>query len=187
MTTTAEPAGTPQLGPQADLYIPNRLYPVILAAVLLCSILITIFTAARLITIRLVSTYNFDDCELDLLNLHGQLFADACINVDFLIVAYVSTQKLPSARASLVENKQVFNIAFGFTLLAAGRAGLGQHLANLKVTEFPLLAKVARSLLLFLPDQLRCFGILTLRSTAGHSKFFTAPRYGWQKQRCSSN
>lgn len=41
----------------------NPLYSSILVAVILCSILTTIFTAARLITKRLVSTYGPEDCE----------------------------------------------------------------------------------------------------------------------------
>ncbi len=42
---------------------PNPLYPTTLVTVLLCSILTTIFTAARLITKRLMSKYNIEDCE----------------------------------------------------------------------------------------------------------------------------
>lgn len=42
---------------------PNPMYPTTLVTVLLCSILTTIFTAARLITKRLMSKYNIEDCE----------------------------------------------------------------------------------------------------------------------------
>ena len=41
----------------------NTLYPVILATVVLCSILTTVLTAARLITKRFISPYSLEDCE----------------------------------------------------------------------------------------------------------------------------
>ena len=63
MSATAEPGGLPSLGPLPGFTSPNTLFPSILATVLLCSILTTLFTAARLTTKRLISTYDAEDCE----------------------------------------------------------------------------------------------------------------------------
>lgn len=57
------PADKPPLGLQPHFDSTNPLFPSLLATVLLCSILTTIFTAARLIAKRLVSTYSVEDCE----------------------------------------------------------------------------------------------------------------------------
>ena len=51
------------LGPEPDFTSPNTLFPFLLATVLLCSVLTIVFTAARLITKRLISTYDVEDCE----------------------------------------------------------------------------------------------------------------------------
>ena len=64
MSTTLGSVGVPVLGPEPDFTSPNTLYPYILATVLLCSILTTLFAAARLITKRLISTYDIEDCEI---------------------------------------------------------------------------------------------------------------------------
>lgn len=63
MSTAIEPAGTLSLGPEPGFLSRNTLYPPILATVLVCGILTTLFTAARLLTKRLVSTYGVEDCE----------------------------------------------------------------------------------------------------------------------------
>ena len=51
----------------SDFTGPNHLFPVLKATVLLCSILVTLLTAARLVTKRLVSTYNTEDCEYQII------------------------------------------------------------------------------------------------------------------------
>ena len=63
MSATAEPVALPSVGPLPGFTSPNTLFPSILATVLLCSILTTLFTAARLTTKRLISTYDVEDCE----------------------------------------------------------------------------------------------------------------------------
>ena len=63
MSTSIEPAQIPALGSEPGFSSANTLYPSVLATVLLCVILTTLFTAARLITKRLVSTYDIEDCE----------------------------------------------------------------------------------------------------------------------------
>ena len=63
MSTAIEPAGSHPLGLESGFIGPNTIYPSILATVLLCAILTTFFTAARLITKRLISTYDVEDCE----------------------------------------------------------------------------------------------------------------------------
>ena len=66
MSTAIEPAEIRSLGQEPGFASPNTLFPSILATVLLCGILTTSFTAARLITKRLVSTYDVEDCEFQL-------------------------------------------------------------------------------------------------------------------------
>ena len=66
MSTAIEPAGTPSLGLESDFIGPNTIYPSILATVLLSGILTTFFTAARLTTKRLISTYDVEDCEFQM-------------------------------------------------------------------------------------------------------------------------
>ena len=63
MSTAIERAGIPSLGLEQDFSSRNTLFPSILATVLLCGILTTLFTAARLITKRFVSSYDVEDCE----------------------------------------------------------------------------------------------------------------------------
>ena len=63
MSTIIQLAEVRSLGQKAGFASPNTLFPSILATVLLCGILTTFFTAARLITKRLVSTYDVEDCE----------------------------------------------------------------------------------------------------------------------------
>lgn len=61
MSTAVDPAETSSLGLKAGFTTPNTLYPSILATVLLCGILTTLFTAARLIAKRWISTYDVED------------------------------------------------------------------------------------------------------------------------------
>lgn len=63
MSTAVDLAETSSLGLKAGFTTPNTLYPSILATVLLCGILTTLFTAARLIAKRWISTYDVEDCE----------------------------------------------------------------------------------------------------------------------------
>lgn len=63
MSTAVDPADISSLGLEPGFTSPNSLYPSILATVLLCGISTTLFTAARLITKRLISTYDVEDCE----------------------------------------------------------------------------------------------------------------------------
>lgn len=66
MSTAIEPAEISSLGQESGFASPNTLFPSILATVILCSSLTTLFTAARLTTKRLVSTYDVEDCEFQL-------------------------------------------------------------------------------------------------------------------------
>ena len=65
MSATAEPGGLPLVGSLPGFTSPNTLFPSILATVLLCGTLTTLFTAARLTTKRLVSRYDVEDCEFN--------------------------------------------------------------------------------------------------------------------------
>ena len=143
MATTTAPVNTPSLGPIPDPHAPNPLYPFILATVLLCSILTTIITAARLITKRLVSTYSYEDCGCYSKSPNPSPAANtqSCRFLDSGICEHA--EKLLSAETFLfANNKQVFNIAYNFVFLAAGRAGLGRHFSDVGATGFPILAKV---------------------------------------------
>lgn len=62
-TIPDEPADVPPPGQKSDFQISNPNYTVILVSVILCSILTTTFTAARLTTKHLVSKLNLEDCE----------------------------------------------------------------------------------------------------------------------------
>ena len=64
MSMTLAPVGVPFLGPEPDFTSPNTIYPFILATVLVCGISTTLFAAARLVTKRLISTYDIEDCEI---------------------------------------------------------------------------------------------------------------------------
>ncbi|CAF9928118.1 hypothetical protein IMSHALPRED_007390 [Imshaugia aleurites] len=61
MVMIAKPANTRPPRSEQGLNELNPLYPSILATVVLCSILTTIFAAARLIAKRLISAYNIED------------------------------------------------------------------------------------------------------------------------------
>ncbi len=63
MSTAIDPSRVLSLGLEHEFSSRNTLFPLILATVLLCGILTTLFTAARLITKRFVSTYDVEDCE----------------------------------------------------------------------------------------------------------------------------
>lgn len=89
MSTAAEPGGIPSLGPMPAFIGPNTLFPPILATVLLCSIVTTFFTAARLTTKRLISKYDVEDCESWTNHNTVQLLTDARSALDFLIAAWV--------------------------------------------------------------------------------------------------
>ena len=69
----------------------NPLYPVILATAILCSILTTIFAAARLVTKRLTSKYDLEDCECRTTPPSTRQAVDLMIRSDFLMAAWVST------------------------------------------------------------------------------------------------
>lgn len=65
MSTTVadEPADIPPSGQKPNFHISNPIYPFILMSVVLCSILTTVFTAARLATKHLISKLDLEDCE----------------------------------------------------------------------------------------------------------------------------
>ncbi|CAD6592815.1 MAG: hypothetical protein ASARMPRED_006731 [Alectoria sarmentosa] len=114
MVMTTAPGETRQPKPGNGPNDTNPLYPAILATVILGSILTTIFTAARLVTKRLISNYDLEDY--------------------FLMVAWV------------------FSIALDFSLLAAGQAGLGRHVWNLRETQFVILDQYSWALeILYIP------------------------------------
>lgn len=129
------------LGLEPGFLSPNTLYPSILATVLLCSILTTLFTAARLITKRLVSTYDVEDCKFKTryLRLHSVSDASGCL--DFLITAWVrhslSRGILLSMKENLADSKQVASLAYGLLILVAGLDGLGHHVWDTTETELP--------------------------------------------------
>lgn len=54
---------SPYLEPFGTSEPSSSLYSVILATVLLCTILTTLFTIARLIAKKIISSYNSEDCE----------------------------------------------------------------------------------------------------------------------------
>ena len=58
-----EPADIPPPGQEPDFDASNPIYAFILVSVVLCSILTTLFTAARLTTKHLVSRFHLEDCE----------------------------------------------------------------------------------------------------------------------------
>lgn len=90
MSTAPEPGGIPSLGPIPGFTGPNTLFPPILATVLLCGILTTFFTAARLTTKRLISKYDVEDCESQTNQNTLQSLTDARSGLDFLIAAWVN-------------------------------------------------------------------------------------------------
>ena len=61
-----EPADIPPPGQKPDFNVSNPIYASTLGLVVLCSILITLFTAARLTTKHLVSRLQLEDCECNL-------------------------------------------------------------------------------------------------------------------------
>ena len=92
MSTIIQAAEMGSLSQKSGFASPNTLFPSILATVLLCGILTTFFTAARLITKRLISTYDVEDCEFQL-NLHPIFrISDTESRLDFLILAWVGTE-----------------------------------------------------------------------------------------------
>lgn len=58
-----EPADIPPAGQKLDFDVPNPIYPSILVCVVLCTILTTLFAAARLTTKHVVSRLDLEDCE----------------------------------------------------------------------------------------------------------------------------
>lgn len=58
-----EPADFPPPGQKPGFNVSNSMYPFILVSVVLCSILTTLFTAARLTTKHIVSRLDLEDCE----------------------------------------------------------------------------------------------------------------------------
>lgn len=99
MSAYTEPAGKFSPGPEPGFTSPNTLYLPILATVLLCGILITLFTAARLVTKRLISTYDVEDCEFHQNQSTMFRVADAKSHPDFLMMAWVD---IDSAEAILL-------------------------------------------------------------------------------------
>lgn len=89
MSTAIDPAITSLLGSQPGFTSANTLYPPILATVIICSILITVFTSARLITKRLVSTYDVEDCEFKTNRSTICMYSNIKDRPDFLICAWV--------------------------------------------------------------------------------------------------
>lgn len=114
MAMVTELESTALLKPEPKPNDSNTLYPVILATAILCTILTTAFTAARLIAKRMILAYELEDY--------------------MLMIAWV------------------VSIAFNGCLLAAGLAGLGQHVWILRDSEYVKLAQYAWALeLLYTP------------------------------------
>lgn len=89
---TASPGhGTP-LRPKPGPNGSNTLYPTILATVILCSILTTVFAAARLIAKRLTSTYGLEDCECQTAPLSISQASNQVLSLDMLMMAWVTTR-----------------------------------------------------------------------------------------------
>lgn len=123
----------------------DPLYPIILATVVIGSILTTAFTAARLITKRLVLSYEIEDCECQTKFSSTRQAADILIHIDMLFVAWVSicsAAKSVFTKMTTANAPQVAGIAFSFVLLAAGLAGLGDHIWYLQETQFIKLDQV---------------------------------------------
>ena len=125
---------------------PNPLLSTIIAAVVLCSILTTTFTAGRLFTKRFISKYEFEDCECRYftMNRNGLILMNF---VDMLLVVWVSTRSTTSfvfPKKSIINAKQVASIVFSSVLLAAGRNGLGHHVWDLRGTQHIDLDQVSR-------------------------------------------
>lgn len=99
MAIETGPADIPPLGLQPDFDSSNPMFPFILATVLLSSILTTIFSAARLIIKRLVSTYNVEDCECQTNSLSGSSTHPKNLP-DMLLLAWVSISLSGSSRPS---------------------------------------------------------------------------------------
>ncbi len=92
MVMVTKPGIVSPLRPEPGQNEFNSLYPIILATVILCSVLTTVFTAARLFTKRLISSYGPEDCECQMLSLSTRHAADMVIYLDLLMVAWVSTR-----------------------------------------------------------------------------------------------
>lgn len=90
MVMIAKPANTRPPRSEQGLNELNPLYPSILATVVLCSILTTIFAAARLIAKRLISAYNIEDCECQRTSPSTRQATDMMVQPDMLMVAWVS-------------------------------------------------------------------------------------------------
>ena len=104
MVMTTAPGETRQPKPGNGPNDTNPLYPAILATVILGSILTTIFTAARLVTKRLISNYDLEDCECRMTSPSTRQAVDM-IRSDFLMVAWVSTrfykkERIPTKKSS---------------------------------------------------------------------------------------
>ena len=90
MVMIAKPANTRPPRSEQGLNELNPLYPSILATVVLCCILTTIFAAARLIAKRLISAYNVEDCECQRTSPSTHQATDMMVQPDMLMVAWVS-------------------------------------------------------------------------------------------------
>lgn len=64
----SRPPARPEPGPIGS----NPLFSIVIAAVVLCSIFTTVFTAGRLVTKRFVSKFEADDCECQFFHKESQ-------------------------------------------------------------------------------------------------------------------
>ena len=103
MSTTVGPGGIPSLGPLPDFTSGNTLFPSLLATVLLCGILTTLFTAARLTTKRLISSYGVEDCKFETNHLTRIIPADRK-RLDFLMLAWVTVHFTKALRFQQLQN-----------------------------------------------------------------------------------
>lgn len=71
MAMITELESTALLRPEPTPNDSNTLYPVILITAILCTILTTAFTAARLIAKRMILAYELEDCECQVTSPRG--------------------------------------------------------------------------------------------------------------------
>ncbi len=92
MVMVTKPGIVSPLRPEPGQNELTSLYPIILATVILCSVLTTVFTAARLFTKRFISNYGPEDCECQMFFPSTRHDANMVIYLDLLMVAWVSTR-----------------------------------------------------------------------------------------------
>ena len=86
-------AGIPPPGVTSNFTDPHSLYPYMIGTVVLCSVLTTGFTAARLWTKYLASNLAFEDCKIEQNSVKVER-ADPYLSVDILRLAWVGNTLL---------------------------------------------------------------------------------------------